>query len=238
MDPGDDVGGVTPPPEEPPEQPPDDPEAQIEWCEAWIEWLQYNGWWKYLGNSNYVTLAAMREWRESVELQLVSYDWDYFRQEGGDLLMLAGLPAGMAVASWGGLGDELAAPYIGAPANVLGDPDCPGCGYVNGPTPHGNSKASMKPQHGYEIYRIESGDVVKTGINGQALNKNGTSPRANRQVNALNVAAGNTTCAARVVITRMLGRRNALEWERENALRLWEAGNSMEIHKYPRPWVE
>lgn len=32
---------------------------------------------------------------------------------------------------------------------------------------HGNSKLSTKPQHGYEIYTMETGDVVKTGISGQ-----------------------------------------------------------------------
>lgn len=30
--------------------------------------------------------------------------------------------------------------------------------------PHGNSKSSNKPQHGYEIYHKKTGDVVKVGI--------------------------------------------------------------------------
>ena len=66
------------------------------------------------------------------------------------------------------------------------------CGSKSG-TPskvHGNSKLSAKPQHGYEIYNTETGDVVKTGISGQKLNLNGTSPRANSQVNKLNKSAG------------------------------------------------
>ncbi|WP_236339658.1 hypothetical protein [Paenibacillus plantiphilus] len=55
-----------------------------------------------------------------------------------------------------------------------------------GKVPNGNSKASTKPQHGYEISEKATGDVAKTGISGQPLNKNGTSPRTNSQVNKWN----------------------------------------------------
>jgi hypothetical protein len=102
--------------------------------------------------------------------------------------------------------------------------------------PHGNSKTSMKPQHGYEIYETSSGDVVKTGISGVPLNKNGTSPRANKQVNALNVSEGPDTYRSRVVKTNIPGRAAALEWERTNALRLHQAGHSLRLHDRPRPW--
>ena len=64
---------------------------------------------------------------------------------------------------------------------------------------HGNSRLSTKPQHGYEIYNKKTGDVGKTGISGQPLNKNGTSPRANTQVNKLNKLAGEDIYAARAV---------------------------------------
>ena len=101
---------------------------------------------------------------------------------------------------------------------------------------HGNSKTSTKPQHGYEIYNKKTGDVVKTGISRQTLNKNGTSPRANTQVNKLNKLAGEDIYYARIVIEDMPDRVSALEWEKENALKLWEERNSMEIHKRPRPW--
>ncbi|MBQ5446699.1 MAG: hypothetical protein IIT48_08555, partial [Lachnospiraceae bacterium] len=103
---------------------------------------------------------------------------------------------------------------------------------------HGNSKTSTKPQHGYEIYNKKTGDVVKTGISGQTLNKNGTSPRANTQVNKLNKLAGEDIYDARIVIEDMPDRVSALEWEKENALKLWEEGNSMAIHKRPRPWED
>ncbi len=55
---------------------------------------------------------------------------------------------------------------------------------------HGNSNASEKSQHGYEIFEKKTGDVAKTGISGQELNQNGSSPRANQQVNAWNKEAG------------------------------------------------
>ena len=101
---------------------------------------------------------------------------------------------------------------------------------------HGNSKASTKTQHGYEIYNTETNDVIKTGISGQKLNRNGTSPRANSQVNKLNKSNGSNIYAARVVKTDIPNRAAALEWEKENAMRLWSEGNSMQIHKRPQPW--
>jgi hypothetical protein len=100
-------------------------------------------------------------------------------------------------------------------------------------TPHGNSKASTRPQHGYEIYELDSGNVVKTGISGQPLNQNGTSPRANQQVNAFNRDAGETVYGARVVVSNMPDRVTALQWERNNARQLWRNGNTMERHKLP-----
>lgn len=55
---------------------------------------------------------------------------------------------------------------------------------------HGNSKQSTNEQHKYEIYEKATNDVVKTGLSGQPLNKDGSSPRANAQVNALNKECG------------------------------------------------
>ena len=100
---------------------------------------------------------------------------------------------------------------------------------------HGNSRASTKPQHGYEIYNAKTGNVAKTGISGQPLNKNGTSPRANRQVNQFNKDAGNNIYAARVVEPNIPDRASALDWEKKNTTRLYREGNSMNKHKYPRP---
>ena len=46
--------------------------------------------------------------------------------------------------------------------------------------------------YGYVIKDTQKGDIiVKNGISGQPLNKNGSSPRANQQVNELNKLPGN-----------------------------------------------
>lgn len=103
----------------------------------------------------------------------------------------------------------------------------------NGSNCHGNSKSSTKPQHGYEIYEKSTGKVMKTGISGQSLNSNGTSPRANRQVNSYNKVAGYDRYGARVVISNMPGRRFALAWEKYNADRLRGLGHPMTFHKIP-----
>lgn len=58
---------------------------------------------------------------------------------------------------------------------------------------------------------------MKTGISGQKLNKNGTSPRANSQVNKWNKNAGTNKYEARVVKSKMRNRQQALEWEKKNA---------------------
>ncbi|MDR1892294.1 MAG: hypothetical protein LBQ48_04735, partial [Oscillospiraceae bacterium] len=102
--------------------------------------------------------------------------------------------------------------------------------------PHGNSAQSTKPQHGYEIYDTNlpaDKNVVKTGISGQPLNKNGTSPRANSQVNAWNKLEGNGRYAARVVETGMPNRADALAWERKNAFRLYGEEQPMSKHQIP-----
>jgi hypothetical protein len=97
---------------------------------------------------------------------------------------------------------------------------------------HGNSKDSAKPQHGYEIYEIESGDVAKTGISGQPLNKDGTSPRANKQVNQFNKEAGFDKYAPRVT-KKADNRLDISKWEEENAERLRQEGHKMDKHQKP-----
>ncbi|MBW8890214.1 MAG: RHS repeat protein [Fibrobacteres bacterium] len=51
---------------------------------------------------------------------------------------------------------------------------------------HGNNASSDNTQHVYEIKDNQTGDTFKYGISGQPMNQDGTSPRANTQVNALN----------------------------------------------------
>lgn len=98
---------------------------------------------------------------------------------------------------------------------------------------HGNSKISQKLQHRYEIVDNRTGDVAKTGISGRDLNVNGTSGRANSQVNALNRAEGEGTYSARVVETNLPGRQAALDAESAATARLREAGNDLPLQRRP-----
>lgn len=78
--------------------------------------------------------------------------------------------------------------------------------------------------------------MVKTGISGSPLNKNGTSPRATSQVNKWNRKAGSNVYEARVVKRKIKNRTKALNWEKKNAKKLWKRGNSMNRHVRPKPW--
>jgi len=100
---------------------------------------------------------------------------------------------------------------------------------------HGNSNASTKPQHRYEIVETATGDVGKTGISGQPLNANGTSPRANSQVNALNKAAGNNKWSANILEQNIPGRAAAKASEQAATNQLAREGNSLSLHKLPKP---
>ena len=76
---------------------------------------------------------------------------------------------------------------------------------------HGNSKHSTKQQHVYIIYDKESGKVHKFGVSSVALNKNGSSPRANSQLSKL----GKDKYGADVIATGVKGRRAVLDLERQ-----------------------
>ncbi|WP_244403457.1 hypothetical protein [Parageobacillus sp. KH3-4] len=100
---------------------------------------------------------------------------------------------------------------------------------------HGNSRFSKRIHHGYEIYEIVNGKkrIVKVGISGAKLNKNGTSPRANRQVNKWNKKAGYQRYYARIVKRNIYGREKALKWERGRAYAVRKAGGNMYLHVRP-----
>lgn len=100
---------------------------------------------------------------------------------------------------------------------------------------HGNSKASTAPQHRYEIVETAKGDVVKTGISGLPLNANGTSGRANTQVNALNKSEGQGTYSASVRETNLPGRKAGLDAEQAATTRLHKEGNSLRLQRRPEP---
>ncbi|SUJ30797.1 RHS repeat-associated core domain [Sphingobacterium multivorum] len=85
---------------------------------------------------------------------------------------------------------------------------------------NGNSKTSTKAQHLYEIYEIESTNVVKTGVSGGKISKAGKSYRATSQVNKLNKAAGSKKYDSRIVEKVAEGkgaRKKILDAEKKNA---------------------
>ena len=102
-------------------------------------------------------------------------------------------------------------------------------------TPHGNSKLSPNAQHRYEIVENSSGDVVKTGISGKPMNQNGTSGRANGQVNELNAAEGQGTYSATVPEKNLPGRQTGINAEQAATTQLDAAGNSLRLQKRPKP---
>jgi len=100
---------------------------------------------------------------------------------------------------------------------------------------HGNSKCSEAAQHLYEIYEKVSGRVVKTGISGGKVNKNGKSYRAQSQVNKLNKKNGFEKYDSRIVDEVPAGpgaRDKILRKEKENADRL-RTELDPDIHKRP-----
>jgi URI fold toxin 2 len=77
---------------------------------------------------------------------------------------------------------------------------------------HGNSNQSTNPQHVYIIKNPQTGELIKPGISGRPLNRDGSSPRANQQVNAMNRA--NPGSAEAVIVERNAGsRQNAKDIE-------------------------
>ncbi len=102
-------------------------------------------------------------------------------------------------------------------------------------TVNGNSKASEKAQHVYEIVNKTTNKVEKVGISGGKVSKAGDSYRATSQVNKLNKAGGNYT--SRIVENIPAGkgaRQKALEAEK----RVTNANKSTinpRLHKSPKP---
>lgn len=98
---------------------------------------------------------------------------------------------------------------------------------------NGNSKASEKAQHVYEIVNKATNKVEKVGISGGKVSKAGDSYRATSQVNKLNKAGGNYT--SRIVENIPAGkgaRQKALEAEK--AISKKNAPLNPDIHKRPK----
>jgi RHS repeat-associated protein len=104
---------------------------------------------------------------------------------------------------------------------------------------HGNSATSTARQHGYEIVDTWTGEVVKTGVSGAPLNRSGTSPRANSQVNRWNREPGNANrYEARVVVETLPGpdpRAWILSWESDHSDWLRSQGQLRDPTRHQRP---
>ena len=101
---------------------------------------------------------------------------------------------------------------------------------------NGNSKASTKAQHNYDIKNTETGDVVKTGTSGGKETKTGGSYRGNSQANKWNKQEG-TPGKYKAEITNRVpegkgARQKALKYEKNRAN---EVRNQLDPDKHKRP---
>lgn len=116
----------------------------------------------------------------------------------------------------------------------LGLTPCGGSGKV-----HGNSHASKNPNHVYVIVDTKTGRMMKPGISGRPLNKNGTSPRANQQVNALNKPQAGRYKAVIVEKNKTRLQAKATEQKITDKHAARNNGNMPSpIHKNPLPQVD
>ncbi len=103
-------------------------------------------------------------------------------------------------------------------------------------TVHGNDKRSIKPQHIYKIFDFVDWVIYKFGISGSKLNKDGSSPRANSQVNQKNKEAGEIKFSAEVLLTDVENREKALEIEKQLVTEFFEKNDeNPEGNKRPIP---
>ena len=108
---------------------------------------------------------------------------------------------------------------------------------VNSPKEHGNSASSTNEQHGYYIIDTDTGKRVKVGVSGQPLKSNGSSPRAQSQVDKLNEQFKEEKFTHEVVKKVPSGenaRKEILEWEKQEAEKL-RKNNEIDpkIHQKP-----
>jgi len=94
---------------------------------------------------------------------------------------------------------------------------------------HGNSSLSLREQHLYEIWDTRDDSLYKIGVSGRPLNLNGSSGRANSQVNALNRGVGENVFEAVVVRPCVPCRADVLRME-QNGVRSY-----MNLNQGQRP---
>jgi RHS repeat-associated protein len=103
---------------------------------------------------------------------------------------------------------------------------------------HGNSRASKRANHGYEIYKMVNGKkrVLKVGISGDKITRSGKSYRATRQANKWAKKYGGTYHTR--IVKKNMTRSKALKWEQGHVNRVSRAGGnfSRKYHRSPMPW--
>lgn len=101
---------------------------------------------------------------------------------------------------------------------------------------HGNSKQSTKSQHIYEIKDKESGEVVKTGVSGGRIRKDGKSSRAESQVRSKKFGADKYESTIIGEVPAGPGaRQKILDMEKSNASGLRESGQLSNPDLHSRP---
>ncbi len=90
---------------------------------------------------------------------------------------------------------------------------------------YGNDRRSIKPQHIYQIFDWFKSIVFKYGVSGSKLNKDGSSPRANLQVNQKNKETGKEQYSAEILQTNIENREKALEIEKQLVTEFFEKNN-------------
>ena len=102
---------------------------------------------------------------------------------------------------------------------------------------HGNSAASTKAQHAYDIVDTDTDDVVKTGVSGGPIRRDGKSVRAESQVRKWNQEAGYEKYRSTITHEEPAGegaRRMILDYEKERAQTLRQNGQ-LDLNKHKRP---
>ena len=107
-----------------------------------------------------------------------------------------------------------------------------------GKSVHGNSKNSTNAQHAYDIIDTETNKVVKTGISGGKIRKDGKSARAESQVKKWNKEAGKNKYKSKITHKEPAGenvRDKILKYEEQRAEELRNNGHLIDRTKHQRP---
>ena len=102
---------------------------------------------------------------------------------------------------------------------------------------HGNSKSSTKAQHAYDIIDKETGRVVKTGVSGGKITKEGKSYRGESQARKWNREEGTDKYESKITHKEPEGegaREQILEYEKNHAEEL-KSLNQLDPEKHIRP---